>query len=68
VRCNRKRIARLMRRPLSGCIRARRKRTTRQDKHTIPAPDLIKRNFAAAAPKKIWTADITYINTWEGFL
>jgi putative transposase len=28
----------------------------------------VKRNFAAAAPNKIWTADITYINTWEGFL
>ena len=28
----------------------------------------MKRNFAAAAPNKIWTADITYIHTWEGFL
>lgn len=69
VRCSRKRVARLMREAgLSGCIRGRRKRTTRQDKHATPAPDLVKRNFAAAAPNKIWTADITYINTWEGFL
>ena len=28
----------------------------------------MKRNFVAAAPNKIWTADITYIHTWEGFL
>lgn len=34
----------------------------------MPAPDLVKRNFAATAPNKIWTADITYISTWEGFL
>lgn len=53
---------------LSGCQRGRKKRTTRQDKHATPAPDLVKRNFVAAAPNKIWTADITYIDTWEGFL
>ena len=33
-----------------------------------PAPDLVKRNFAATAPNKIWTADITYVPTQEGFL
>jgi putative transposase len=53
---------------LSGCQRGRKKRTTRQDKHATPAPDLVKRNFAAVAPNKIWTADITHIDTWEGFL
>jgi putative transposase len=69
VRCSRKRIARLMRKAgLQGCIRGRRKRTTHRDLYATPAPDLLKRNFAAAAPNKIWTADITYINTWEGFL
>jgi putative transposase len=69
VRCSRKRVARLMRKAaLQGCIRGRRKRTTRRDLYATPAPDLLKRNFAAAAPNKIWTADITYINTWEGFL
>lgn len=69
VRCSRKRVARLMSKAgLWGCIRGRRKRTTRRDLYTTPAPDLLKRNFTAAAPNKIWTADITYINTWEGFL
>jgi len=28
----------------------------------------VKRNFAATAPNRLWTADITYIHTWEGFL
>jgi putative transposase len=69
VRCSRKRVARLMSKAgLQGCIRGRRKRTTRRDPSAAPAPDLLKRNFAAAAPNKIWTADITYIITWEGFL
>ncbi len=69
VRCSRKRVGRLMSKAgLRGCIRGRRKRTTRRDLYATPAPDLLKRNFAAAAPNKIWTADITYINTREGFL
>ncbi|MCA1837365.1 MAG: IS3 family transposase [Gemmatimonadaceae bacterium] len=70
VRCNRKRVARLMQKDgLRGCMRGRRrKHTTRQDPFAIPAPDLVKRNFAAAAPNKLWTADITYVNTDEGFL
>ena len=69
VRCSRKRVARLMRKAgLQGCIRGRRKRTTRRDEHAVPAPDLLGRNFAAAAPNKVWTADITYVHTQEGFL
>jgi putative transposase len=71
VRCSRKkRVARLMRKAaLQGCIRGRRKRTTRRDKHATPAPDLVKRNFAATVPNRLWTADITYIHRpWEGFL
>lgn len=69
VRCSRKRVARLMRKAgLSGCWRGRKKRTTRRDPCATPAPDLLKRNFAAAAPNKIWTADITYVRTQKGFL
>ena len=70
VRCNRKRVAKLMRKDgLGGCMRGRRrKHTTRQDPLAIPAPDLVERNFAAMAPNKLWTADITYLPTDEGFL
>lgn len=69
-RCNRKRVARLMRKDgLRGCMRGRRrKHTTRQDPLAVPAPDLVGRNFAAPAPNKLWTADITYMSTEEGFL
>lgn len=69
LRCSRKRVARLMRKAgLSGCLRGRRKRTTRRDPCAVPAADLVKRNFAAATPNKVWTADITYVHTQEGFL
>lgn len=69
VRCSRKRVARLMREEgISGCIRGRRKRTTRRDKRAVLAEDLVGRNFAAAAPDRLWMADITYIDTEEGFL
>ncbi len=70
VRCSRKRVARLMRKAgLRGCPRGRKKRTTRRDKHAVPAVDLVKRNFRAIAPDKLWTADITYVHTpQEGFV
>lgn len=70
VRCSRKRIARLMRKDgLRGCMRGRRKKhTTRQNPLAVPAPDLVERNFIAMAPNKLWTADITYMSTEEGFL
>jgi putative transposase len=68
VRCSRKRVARLMRKNgLTGCMRGRKKHTTRHDRYATPAPDLLRRNFAAAAPDKVWTADITYVHTQEGF-
>lgn len=69
ARCSRKRVARLMRQAgLRGCLRGRKKRTTRRDPHATPAADLVNRNFTAAAPDRVWTADITYVHTREGFL
>jgi putative transposase len=69
VSCGRRRVARLMRRAgLRGCMRGKKKRTTRRDPRAVPAPDLVKRDFRATAPDKLWTADITYLKTDEGFL
>lgn len=69
VRCGLRRVARLMRRAgLRGCMRGRKRRTTRCDPRAVPAADLVKRNFRAPAPDKLWTADITYLRTDEGFL
>ena len=33
-----------------------------------PAPDLVRREFTAPAPDRLWVADITYVPTWMGFL
>ena len=69
VRCGRRRVARLMRDAgLRGCMRGRKKRTTRRDPRAAPAPDLVNRSFCATSPDRLWTADITYVRTNEGFL
>ncbi|MFK4719283.1 putative transposase [Bradyrhizobium niftali] len=67
---SRGRIERLMRRHGIRAIMAppRRVRTT-DSRHALPiAPNLIARDFTAAAPNRIWLADITYIPTAEGWL
>jgi putative transposase len=67
---SRGRIERLMRRYGIRAIMAppRRVRTT-DSRHNLPiAPNLIARDFTAAAPNRVWLADITYIPTAEGWL
>ena len=32
------------------------------------APNLLERNFTATAPNRVWTSDITYVATAEGWL
>jgi putative transposase len=69
LRCGRKRVARLLRAAgLVGCHRRRFVLTTRRQAGTTPAPDRVQRQFAAAAPNQLWTADITAIPTRAGFL
>ena len=67
---SRGRIERLMRHHGIRAImtRPRRVRTT-DSRHDLPiAPNLLDRNFTAAAPNRIWLADITYIETDQGWL
>ena len=69
VRCGRRRVARLMRAAgLQGCMRGKKRRTTRRDPWAAPAPDLLGRDFVAGRPNRVWVADVTYIPTREGFL
>ena len=53
-------------------IKARGKRkfvVTTDSKHNLPtAANLLLRNFTASAPNQVWTGDITYIATDEGWL
>jgi putative transposase len=69
IRVGCKRVARLMKAAsLRGASRRQWLVTTVRDRNTRPAPDLVERNFTAAAPDCLWVADITYIPTWAGFL
>ena len=69
IECGRRRVARLMREAsLRGCMRGKRRSTTRPYKGAAPAPDLVDRRFLAASPNRLWLADITYLPTRQGFL
>ena len=63
------RVERLMR---ENGIRARHKRrykATTGSKHGLPIADnLLNRNFTPTAPNQVWTSDITYLWTDEGWL
>ena len=69
VRVGKERVRKLMAR---HGIRARHKRkyiATTNSNHSLPvAPNLLKRNFTATAPNQVWTSDITYVATAEGWL
>ncbi|HEY5343103.1 MAG TPA: DDE-type integrase/transposase/recombinase [Solirubrobacteraceae bacterium] len=41
-------------------------RTTRTDPAALRSPDLVKRDFTAARPNRLWVADFTYLRCWEG--
>jgi putative transposase len=69
VHCGRKRIARLMRAVgVVGCHRRRYVVTTVREERASPTPDHLQRQFVADTPNTRWTADITYVPTWSGFL
>ncbi len=69
MRCSKKRIARVMRGAGIRACRPRRSRTTTDSRHSLPvAANLLNREFAAPAANTKWAADITYIETREGWL
>jgi hypothetical protein len=60
-------VERLMRQlGLSGAVRGKTRRTTVSDPSAKRAPDLVKRQFKAHAPNRLWVADFTYCATWSG--
>lgn len=42
--------------------------TTDSNHHDAISPNLLNREFDVAAPNKVWTTDITYVWTLEGWL
>jgi transposase InsO family protein len=69
IRCSKNRVARLMRRyGIVAKTRRRCKVTTRARKAAQYAPDRLQRRFVCERPHRVWTSDITYIWTREGWL
>jgi transposase InsO family protein len=66
--CGRHRIARLMRAHSIRGKQARRRRVTTDSRHGFAlAPNRLGRAFSAAAPNRVWMADVTYIPTGAGW-
>ena len=51
---------------LKGVRRDKGFKTTRSDPAANRPPDLVNRDFSAAAPNKLWLVDFTYVSTWAG--
>ncbi|MEV0695605.1 IS3 family transposase [Streptomyces sp. NPDC050388] len=66
VAVGRKRVERLMREADIAGVSPRRKGFTRRDPQATLAPDLVRRNFTASAPNRLWVTDLTMITTGEG--
>jgi putative transposase len=69
IRVGKDRVRKLMK---QHGIRAKTKRkfvVTTDSQHNLPvAPDLVQRRFNPEAPDQLWSGDITYIHTEEGWL
>ena len=69
IRVGRKRVERLMRAAgISGVVARKRRRTTVRLPGVRVAADLVERDFRPTGPDQTWSADITYVSTWEGFV
>lgn len=68
MRVGRKRVARLMSQTGLAGVSRRKFVVTTVKSDSRQAPDLVKRDFTASVPDRLWVADITYVPTWAGFL
>ena len=66
---SKERVERLMQENGIKAKHKRRFKATTDSKHNLPiAPNLLDRNFTPDAPNQVWTSDITYLWTDEGWL
>ncbi len=69
ISCSRNRVRRQMSKNGVVAKTKRKFKATIDSKHNFPvAENLLKRNFYADNPNKVWVANITYIPTGEGWL
>lgn len=67
--CGLNRVTRLMSKNGLAAHGKRKFRVTTDSKHRHPVhPNLLNRNFMATAPNQVWTGDITYVSTLQGWL
>lgn len=67
-RVGRRRVRRLMRKNGLQAQGPRRFKVTTDSDHAEPvAPDLLKQDFTARLPNRVWVGDITYVWTAEGW-
>lgn len=66
---NHKRVERLMKEHGIRAKRVKKFTRTTDSRHTLPvASNVLERNFSVGRPDAVWTSDITYIWTDEGWL
>jgi len=69
IEAGRDQVGRLMRGvQLEGVTRTKRIRTTKAGPVSARPADLVERVFSAAAPNRLWVADLTYVWTKTGFV
>ena len=69
IRTSPKRVARLMRENgLRSKIKRKLKATTNSRHNLAVADNILQQNFKTERPDQVWTSDITYIWTYEGWL
>jgi putative transposase len=66
--CSLHRVERIMRLNKIVALHGYRTRHYSVGKPSVLIPNLVKRQFTVEKPNAIWSTDITYIRTWEGWL
>lgn len=68
IRCGKKRVARLMRDHAIRAKTVRRFKVTTRSDRLKQCVDLVNRDFQVDRPNRIWSSDITYIPTRQGWI
>jgi len=69
IHAGKERVRKLMKANGLQASGQRKFKATTNSNHTLPvSPDLLERNFSTSVPNRVWTGDITYVRTDEGWL
>jgi putative transposase len=68
-KCSRKRLYRIQKENKLYSIRKRKFKATTNSNHKLPvAENILNQQFNVDGPNKVWVTDITYVDTFEGWL